>query len=199
MIASLRGELLCREGSALVVEVGGVGYRVQVTPQTAVGVESGAELFLHTHHHIREDAQVLYGFLSADERDCFETLIATHGVGPAMALAILSIHSPAELAEVVTTEDSAALCLVPGVGKKTASRLLVELKSRLAVPEPSTGELSGGTRMTADGAPSVRSEVREALVGLGYGAEEIAGVVTDLPEEDTGEALREALRRLAVS
>ncbi len=198
MIASLRGGLLERDGTVLVVEAGGVGYRVQVTPQTAVGVDPSGELFLHIHHHIREDAQVLYGFLSAQERICFETLIGTHGVGPAMALAILSIHSPAELAEVVATGDSAALCLVPGVGKKTATRLLVELESRL-VPESASAPPAGGGAVAAGSAQSVRSEVREALVGLGYGADEIAGVLGDLPDSDTGEALREALRRLAVS
>jgi Holliday junction DNA helicase RuvA len=116
-----------------------------------------------------------------------------------MALAILSVHAPTALAEAVAADDSAALCLVPGVGKKTATRLLVELKSRLVLPEfdaTSTGVLD--ERPT--GVPrSVRSDVREALMGLGYGAEEISRVLADLPEADTSEALREALKRLAVT
>lgn len=197
MIASVRGELLQRDGAALVVEVGGLGYRVQVTPETAMSLTVGQEAFLHVHHHIREDSQVLYGFASAEERQVFETLIATHGVGPAMALAILSVHTPTALAEAVATDDTAALCLVPGVGRKTATRLLVELKSRLVLPEmdPSSHSEVGGA--VPGGSPSVRSEVREALAGLGYGADEISRVIADLPQDDTGEALREALRRLA--
>lgn len=199
MIASVRGELLQRDGAALVVEVGGLGYRVQVTPETAMSLTVGQEAFLHVHHHIREDSQVLYGFASAEERQVFETLIATHGVGPAMALAILSVHTPTALAEAVATDDTAALCLVPGVGKKTATRLLVELKSRLVVPELETTS-SGVVDLSAPAvARSVRSDVREALLGLGYGADEISRVLADLPEADTSEALREALKRLAVS
>lgn len=197
MIASVRGELLRRDAATLVVEVAGLGYRVQVTPDTAMSLTVGQEAFLHVHHHIREDSQVLYGFASAEECKVFETLIGTHGVGPAMALAILSVHSPAALAEAVATEDTAALCLVPGVGRKTATRLLVELKSRLvqhevdpvSSPEVGRGEPVGGA--------SLRSDVREALLGLGYTSEEVSLVLGDLPEGDTAEALREALKRLA--
>ncbi len=143
--------------------------------------------------------QVLYGFPSSDERRVFETLIGTHGVGPSMALAILSVHTPSALAEAVATDDTAALCLVPGVGKKTATRLLVELKSRLALPEPDSGVSSAGGAAASGTPQSVRTDVREALVGLGYGPDEISRVLADLPEGDTGEALREALKRLAVT
>lgn len=199
MIASVRGELLQRDAAMLVVEVGGLGYRVQVTPETAMSLTVGQEAFLHVHHHIREDAQVLYGFRSSEERGVFETLIGTHGVGPAMALAILSVHTPSALAEAVATDDTGALCLVPGVGKKTATRLLVELKSRLVLPEVDPASSSEVGRSASGGQQSVRSDVREALVGLGYGAEEISRVLADLPEADTSEALREALKRLAVT
>ena len=198
MIASLRGEVIEREGTDLVIEVGGIGYRVSVTPSVAAGATTGAELFLHTHHHIREDAQVLYGFPAPEERRVFETLIATHGVGPALAMAILSVHSPSALAEAVASEDTAALCMVPGVGKKTATRLLVELQSRLVLPEVGVVEGSGGTQPVAADR-SVRADVREALLGLGYGAEEVGAVIDELPDHDTGEALREALKRLAVA
>ncbi len=199
MIGSLRGTLLDRDASELIVEVGGLGYRVQVTPATAVGVgEVGGEVFVHVHHAVREDAQTLYGFPTADERRVFETLIGTHGVGPALGLAILSVHDPAGLRAVLAADDVAALCLVPGVGKKTAARLLVELKSRLDLPEvdltASTVAALGG------GAPSVRSDVRDALVNLGYGPDEIARAVADLPSEgDSSDLLREALRRLAAA
>lgn len=199
MIGSLRGELLLCDGTELLVEVSGVGYRVQVTPSTAGGAAEGAELFLHVHHHIREDASVLYGFTDAEERRVFETLIATHGVGPSMALAILSVHTPVALAEAVATEDTGALCLVPGVGKKTAERLLVELRSKLTVADIDVRDTSPAARVAGDGPEAVRSDVREALTGLGYASEEIARVLVDLPVDDSGEALREALRRLAVA
>lgn len=199
MIASLRGEVISRDGAVLVVEVAGLGYRVSVTPATATAQRVGGEVFLHTHHHIREDAQVLYGFTSAEERAVFEILIATHGVGPALGLAILSVHTPGALVEAVAAEDVPALCLVPGVGRKTATRLLVELKSRLVLPEAAATGAAATGPTGAGSAPSVRTDVREALVGLGYGSEEIARVLADLPEHDTGEAIREALKRLAVS
>jgi holliday junction DNA helicase RuvA len=121
MIGSLRGELLDRTLSGeVLVEVGGVGYRVVVSPSTAIAVgDIGQQVFLHVHHHIREDAQTLYGFTSRDERISFEALLSAHGVGPALALAILSVHPPASLSRVLADDDLAALCLVPGVGKKT--------------------------------------------------------------------------------
>lgn len=200
MIGSLRGELLDRSEGELIVEVGGIGYRVHVTPATVVEVgEPGQQVLLQIHHHRREDAETLYGFTSIDERRVFETLIGTHGVGPSMGLAILSVHSPLGLRHVLATDDVAGLCLVPGVGKKTAARLLVELKSRLAVPEGDATSAAlaavGGT-----GAPTVRSDVRDALSGLGYGPDEISRVVSDLPETgDTSELLRLALQRLATA
>ena len=145
MIGSLRGRLLARSGGDLVIEVGGLGYRVTTTPATsgALGAEGG-EVFVWVHHHLREDAQTLYGFATLDERDVFETLIGTHGVGPALGLAILATHEPRGLRLALATDDLAALCLVPGVGKKTAQRLLVELKSRLDLGEVSLDSLAVG-------------------------------------------------------
>lgn len=199
MIASLRGTLLDRGADHLVVEVGGVGYQVTVSPTTVLSVgDIGDEVFVWVHHHIREDTQALYGFATADARRCFTALLGAHGVGPALALAILSVHGPVDLARVLAEDDVGALCLVPGVGKKTAARLLIELKSRLDIPldiDPSTvpgptGESSG----------SSRADVREALTGLGYGFEEIRDVLSDLPDaDDPGALLKQALRRLAVS
>lgn len=199
MIGSLRGTLLDRAGSELLVEVGGLGYRVQTTPATAVTVgEVGGEVFVHVHHAVREDAQTLYGFPTADERRVFETLIGTHGVGPALALAILSVHDPAALRQVLATDDVAALCLVPGVGKKTAARLLVELKSRLDLPDVDLSATA--VSVTSGGTPSVRADVRDALANLGYGPDEIGRALQDLPGEgDTSELLREALQRLAAA
>src|SRR5690606_25894488 len=130
MIGSLRGTLLDRTTTGeVLVEVGGVGYRVQLAPVSSIAIgELGAEVFVHVHHHVREDAQTLYGFRSRDERVAFEALLGAHGVGPALALAILSVHGPDALRQVVADGDLDALCLVPGVGKKTGQRLLMELK-----------------------------------------------------------------------
>ncbi|MCP4434921.1 MAG: Holliday junction branch migration protein RuvA [Actinomycetia bacterium] len=198
MIGSLRGTVIDRSGTELLVEVAGLGYRVQVTPTAAAALPVNDDVFLHVHHHSREDAEVLYGFTTLEERKVFETLIGTHGVGPALGQAILSVHDPVALSDAVANDDSAALCLVPGVGRKTAARLLVELKSRLVVADIDVSD--GGSLDAAGANQSVRGDVREALVGLGYGGEEIAGVLSDLPEgADSGEALREALKRLAVA
>jgi Holliday junction DNA helicase RuvA len=200
MIGSVRGELLDRLDDELLVEVNGLGYRVSVTPATVIEVgEVGSKVFLHVHHHRREDAETLYGFTSIEERRVFETLIGTHGVGPALGLAILSVHSPLGLRHVLATDDVAALCLVPGVGKKTAARLLVELKSRLALPDGADPVVavdvtSQGTDATA------RADVREALGALGYGADEIGRALAELPVEgESSELLRLALQRLAAA
>ncbi|HEX7133031.1 MAG TPA: Holliday junction branch migration protein RuvA, partial [Iamia sp.] len=154
-----------------------------------------------THHHVREDAQVLYGFASRDERVTFEALISAHGVGPALALAILSVHEPLALRRVLADDDVSALCLVPGVGKKTAARLLVELKSRLELP---TGDVAaavaaagGGAAAAGGSAGSVRADERDALAALGYTPDEVVEATRDLPEGDDVSALVSvALRRM---
>lgn len=201
MIGSLRGTLLDRGASEVTIETGGVGYRVTVTPTTVVALgELGEEVFCWVHHHQREDAVTLYGFGSKDERTCFEALIGAHGVGPALALAILSVHSPVALARTVAEDDLAALCLVPGVGKKTAQRLLIDLKSRLSVPDLGEAPVaSAGTEPATIAATSARADVRAALSGLGYSEAEIRDVMADLPDDagDAGALLRDALQRLA--
>jgi len=200
MIGSLRGLLLDRGSSEVLVEVAGVGYRVTVSPTTAVSLgDLGEEVFCWTHHHTREDATTLYGFATKDERSCFEALIGAHGVGPSLALAILSIHSPVALARILAEDDIGALCLVPGVGKKTAARLLLDLKSRLSIPDlgdpvvPATG-----TGSAIGAGPTVRGDVRDALAGLGYTDAEVRAVMADLPDaSDPSALLRDALQRLA--
>lgn len=191
MIGSLRGEILERdlEGSVL-LEVGGVGYVVNVSTRTLPELEPGSRAFLYIHHHIREEAQTLFGFADRVERATFQVLLATHGVGPAMAMAILDTHPPAALVDVVANGDTGALTLVPGVGKKTAERLLIELKSRLSVPVLAGADSAGG-------AGSAVTEVREALAGLGYGTEEIREALRELPADAGAEALlRDALKSL---
>lgn len=203
MIGSLRGTLLERNQlNEVLVEVMGVGYRVTVSPATVVELgQPDDDVFLYIHHHRREDAETLYGFRTREERVCFEALLGAHGVGPALALAILSVHAPAALRQVLAEDDLSALCLVPGVGKKTAARLLVELKSRLDIPEldlsvPSVGG-TGGSAVPAS--TSARADVREALTSLGYQPDEVLAVLRELPDgDDSASLLRSALQRLAV-
>ena len=199
MIGSLRGRLLDRgPDGELLIEVGGVGHRVQVTPSTSVTIgEVDGEVFVHTHHAVREDSETLYGFATIAERRVFESLISAHGVGTALGLAILSVHGPDALRRAVAEDDVTALCLVPGVGKKTAARLVMELKSKLDLPE---GEIAVpfGDSGQASASGDSRADVRTALEGLGYGADEIHAVLVDLPTEgDVGGLLKDALRRLA--
>jgi Holliday junction DNA helicase RuvA len=194
VIGSLRGVVLERTAEAeVLVEVGGVGYRVVVTPRALAAIEPGASVFLHVHHHIREDAQTLYGFLARDERECFEALLGAHRVGPALALAILGTYPPDELRRIVADGDAAALTLVPGIGKQGAARMLPELKGRFAVPglEPMSATPSNGASPT--------QHVAEALSGLGYTTEEIRDALRELPSEaDAASLLRDALKVLAV-
>jgi Holliday junction DNA helicase RuvA len=193
MIGSVRGSVVERTATGeVLVEVGGVGYRVHVPASALPTLHPGDAAFLFTHLHVREDAMLLYGFPTRDERDTFEALIGTTGVGPKLALAMLSVHSPSALRRALLEDDLAALTLVPGVGKRTAQRLLVELKARLEVPELDITETGGGR------AP--RADVRAALSGLGYGPDEVRDVVAQLPEGGTVEdLLREALKLLAVT
>jgi Holliday junction DNA helicase RuvA len=192
MIGSLRGTVVERtEDATALVEVGGVGYLVSVTPRTLAELEPGSSVFLHVHHHIREDSQQLFGFLGRDERTTFQVLINTHGIGPALALAILGTHSPSALVDIVATSDQAALTLVPGVGKKTAERLLIELRNRLNLPMLDPVPVGGSVGGTAMG------DVREALAGLGYAQEEIRDALRELPSTaDASVLLRDALKLL---
>jgi len=180
----------------LVVEVGGVGYRLLVAPRTAGSVQLGQDVSFAVHTHVRESAIALYGFASAEERTAFELLLGAHGVGPALALAILSVHDPAELAQVIATGNVDALKLVPGIGQKTAARLLVELQARFDYLS-ADGVLQTGSYQP-NRPPSVAAEVGEALAQLGYSPEEVRTTIRVLPEEGTlEELLRLALRNLA--
>jgi Holliday junction DNA helicase RuvA len=192
MIGSLRGTVLERDlAGSVLIEVGGIGYVVTVTPRTLAELEPSSQGFLYVHHHIREGAQQLFGFLTRDERLTFQSLIAAHGVGPAMAIAILATHTPSALVDIVANADAASLTLVPGVGKKTAERLLIELKSRLHVP------ILEGVHGAAGGGNSAIADVREALAGLGYGEAEIRDVLRELPSgDDAATLLRDALKLL---
>ena len=191
MIGSLRGVVLERfVPSTVLLEVAGVGYLCSVTSTTFAELEPTVQTFLHVHHHIREDAQTLFGFTSRTERDTFNILIATHGIGPSMAMAILSTYSPTALVTIVSSADTAALTVVPGVGKKTAERLMVELKSRLNLDDLVSTE-------SGDSVQSAAADVREALAALGYGVDEVRDAMRQLSSADDSEAmLRDALALL---
>ncbi len=167
MIGSLRGTIVHRSARGeVLLEVGGVGYRVTVPPVTMAHLgELGATALVHTHLAVREDSLTLFGFASRDERDCFEALIGAHGVGPALALAILSVHGPVPLREILADGDLNALCLVPGVGRKTAARLMIELKSRLDLPD---GDLEAA--VASNGHPDAARQRQRVGLQPGRGA-----------------------------
>lgn len=201
MIGSLRGVVLDRstDGEVL-VEVGGVGYRVTVPPRTlAAAGDIGEAVFLHVHTHVREDAIVLYGFSTGEERITFEALLGAHKVGPSLAIAIISHLTPTALRRAIASDDVASLVAVPGVGKTTAARLVLDLKNKLV------GDLDAEATLVAlhgddAGAPmGARADVRTALANLGYGPDEITFAIRDLPDEtdDASTLLRVALKTLA--
>jgi holliday junction DNA helicase RuvA len=193
VIGSVRGTVVERDVSGeVLVEVGGVGYRVLVPLGAIATLEPGGRAFLFTHLHVRDDAMTLYGFPTREERDTFEVLLAAAGVGPTLALKILSVHAPSTLAAAVADEDLDALTQVPGVGKRTAERLMIELRARLELPEAASARARGDD-------PRPRVEVREALTTLGYAPEEIRAVLGKLPDDGSvEELLRSALRELGV-
>jgi len=191
MIGSLRGIVMERlaDGQVL-VETGGVGYVVHVTPRVLAELEPTSPVFLHIHHHMREDHQTLFGFLHRDDKVTFQSLLAAHGIGPSLALAILATHTPVALFDIVANGDTGALTLVPGVGKKTAERLMIELKNRLSLPILTPDSRTGGDT-------SVVGAVREALIGLGYSESEAREALRDAPvSADREDLLRQTLRTL---
>lgn len=187
MIGRLRGTLAAKQEDRVVLDVGGIGYEVAVTPRALADLPGiGEEVVLHTHLHVREDQLGLFGFTTEDRRDLFRLLIGLSGIGPKVGLAILSTMEPEELRRVVAAEDAGALTTVPGIGKRTAQKLLIELQARLDVLE-----------VGATGAGGAPSDVREALTGLGYGADEIREAMRELPVDlPVEELLRLSLQEL---
>lgn len=195
MIALLRGRVAQASLGEVIVDVGGVGYRVRVPPGATPGAV-GDEVTLHTHLAVREDALTLYGFGDAAARGLFETLLGVTGVGPKVALAALGTLGADRLREAVVTEDVTALTVIPGVGRKGAQRMVLELRERLGTL---TAAAAGPTNGQAAG-EDPRAEVREALAALGYQPSEVARTMDALPagaDDASPEALlRDALRRL---
>jgi len=186
MIGRLRGVLVDRGQESILIEVGGVGYIVAVTPRTLSDLPPvGDEAVLHTHLHVREDQLSLYGFDTATDKDLFGLLLGVSGVGPKVAMSILATMSYDQLSIAVASDDVPALTSVPGIGKRSAQKLLLELKPKLDVPDAhhaATGPLG---------------EVREALEGLGYESDEISGTLLELPTDlPVEELLRRSLQQL---
>lgn len=204
MIASLRGTLASKEAGLCVVEAGGVGYLVHVSTHTSAALPGlDAPVFLHTHQVVREDALMLFGFVELEERRLFELLITVSGIGPKVALAALSGMKPGALARAIRDENIAGLVAIPGVGRKTAERLVVELRDKLEVIGVATGAAIGAGPGPAAGVLP-RSEKFEdavaALVHLGYSASQAQEAVRRVSEG--GETLsledlvRQSLKRL---
>lgn len=170
MIASVNGTVAAVTGEAAVVDVGGIGIAVQCTPTTLATLRPGQETRLATSLVVREDSLTLFGFASDDERAVFEILLSVSGVGPRLAQAVLATHSPDAVRAAVATDDVGALTLVPGVGKKGAQRLVLELKDKLGTTA------TGGTVVRLPGQHGVgawREQLRAALTGLGWGSREV--------------------------
>lgn len=198
MIAFLRGRVLEKYPNRIIVDVHGVGYEVHVPLSTYYDVgDEGAEITLRVHTHVREDALQLYGFLTDLERQLFERLIAISGIGPRLAIAVLSGMDTRELVAAVQRADVARLTGVPGIGRKTAERIVLELKDRLAqlafAPE-------GGAPF-ASPADRLRDDLISALQNLGYHRPQaeraVESVLTGTPEATFEAALKQALRELA--
>lgn len=196
MIASLTGTVTAVRLDSVVLDVGGVGMAVQATPATLAGLRVGATARLATTLVVREDSLTLFGFADDDERAVFETLQTVSGIGPRLALAMLAVHPPDGLRRAVATEDLAALQRVPGIGRKGAQRLVLELADRLGAPTDVVGAAAPG-RGVADHRP----EVVEALVGLGWSARAAQDAIDAVAPEPVaaagvGDVLRAALRTL---
>ena len=205
MIAHLRGTVAGVAPDGAVIEVGGVGMRVQCTPGTLATLKPGEPAQVATSLVVREDSLTLYGFVSDDERNVFELLQTASGVGPRLALAMLAVHSPDALRRAVSTEDLNALTLVPGIGKKGAQRIVLEMKDRLGPPgEDGAGRLARAVPHV----PTWRDQVQSGLVNLGWPARDADQAIAALEDEgvvgdtdgdavDVATALRAALRRLS--
>lgn len=191
MIGSLRGRLAHKQPPQIILECGGVGYEIETPMSTFLALPGiGSELFLYTHLVVREDAQTLFGFSTEEEKTLFRSLLKVSGVGAKMGLAILSGMTVADFHRCVQYEDTAMLVKIPGVGKKTAERLIIDMRDRIdRISTDSGSDKSGTTRSDP------RNEAFDALISLGYRANEINRLLGSL---DTAEKSAEDIIRLAL-
>ena len=194
MIGSLRGTLRSKQAPLIIIECHGVGYEVETPMSTFLELPSiGDDLFLYTHLLVREDAQTLYGFNTEDERSLFRTLLRISGVGAKMGLAILSTMTVGDFQRCVEYEDAAMLVKIPGVGKKTAERLIIEMRDK--IDKSAIGP--GAQKIAVDSSP--RSEAVDALMALGYKAGEVNKLISsmDVDGQTAEDIIRQALRQAA--
>ncbi|MHB1590461.1 MAG: Holliday junction branch migration protein RuvA [Sulfuricella sp.] len=193
MIGRISGTLLEKHPPLVLVDVGGVGYEIDVPMSTFYNLPAiGEKVALHTQLIVREDAHQLYGFAAHDERAAFRQLLKISGVGPKLALTILSGMSVAELSHVVAAQEVGRLTKIPGIGKKTAERLLLELRDKL--PGAAAALLTSG----AEPGPATRNDVLDALLALGYNEREASWAVKQLPANlDVSDSIRQALKFLS--
>lgn len=198
MIASLRGTVLDIQLDHVVLECAGVGYKVLATPATLGSLQRGEEARVMTTLVVKEDSMTLYGFTSTDDRDMFHVLQTVSGLGPKLALAALSVMGAGDLAQAIAGEESARLQKIPGVGKRMAQRLVLELKDKVAAFTPALADVSSATTPAATG--PVVDDVVEALVGLGFTDKAarpiVEAVVAEQPDAATPVVLRAALSQL---
>jgi Holliday junction DNA helicase RuvA len=188
VIALLSGTVAVRRGDHVVVSCGGVGYRLAVSAETLKHVPAvGRDVLLHTHLIVRDDALGLYGFATEEERDLFLMLLGVQAVGPKVALAVLSGAPPRELLRVVAAGDAARLQAAPGVGKRTAERIIVELREKVGATLPEDS-------ITVTRSDDPATVAREALLGLGYSVAEIDGLLEGAAGQSTEELIAHALR-----
>ena len=195
MIGSLRGRLIFKQAPQIVLECGGVGYELEIPMSTFLDLpETGTDLFLHTHLLVREDAQILYGFATNDERLLFRTLLKVNRVGAKMALGVLSAMTANDFRRCVEYEDTTTLSKIPGVGKKTAERLIIEMRDRIDKVLPAA---AGATPLSAEA--SARSEAFDALVSLGYKPNEVNKLIGKLDTDNMSaqDLIRQALKQAA--
>jgi Holliday junction DNA helicase RuvA len=201
VIAHLHGTVAGVSPDGAVIEVGGVGLRVQCTPDTLASLRAGEPARVATSLVVREDSLTLFGFGSDDERNVFELLQTASGIGPRLALAMLAVHSPDALRRALATEDLNALTMVPGIGRKGAQRIVLELKDRLGAPGEFAGNGAGPSRKAE---PSWRDQVQSGLTNLGWPARDAEAAIAAVEAEQAAEqppdvatALRAALRKLS--
>ena len=195
MIGSLRGRLTLKQAPTIIIECRGVGYEVATPMSTFLELPpTGDELFLFTHLVVREDAQILYGFATEDERALFRLLLKISGVGAKIGLAVLSAMSVDGFRRCVEYEDTASLVKVPGIGKKTAERLIIEMRDRIDTPSAH----SGATRVEIEA--GAKSEAVDALISLGYKPREVQKLIgeLDVDGKSAEDIIRLALRQVAL-
>lgn len=203
MISQLTGTVVRAGATSFVIEVAGVGYLAHTTPATAAGLRVGEETVVHTSLVVREDSLTLYGFADPGEREAFELVQTASGVGPKLATAMVSVLSPSEIRDAVQTEDLARLCTVPGIGRKGAQKIVIELKDKVLVlgADEEVGSRRAPVATTGE---RWRDQVSEGLQGLGWSAKDaaaatdnVAHLVEENPDVAVGSLMRAALNSLA--